>query len=202
LPTLGLGGAAVRATADAATGHGAHAAADAHTGHAAFRDGGTVDPGGNGFDPHEILRDFDWGTTRRLPSGRIMREWELYASDREVEVMPGVRFAAWTYNDRIPGPTLRAREGELLRISFINASTHPHTIHFHGIHPSEQDGVPGLGAGELRRDRRRSTSSTPCPPGCTCTTATSGRWRSTSPRACTGRSSSIRRTAARRPTRW
>ena len=78
-----------------------------------------------------------------------MREWELYASDREVEVAPGVKFAAWTYNDRIPGPTLRAREGELLRISFINASTHPHTIHFHGIHPAEQDGVPGLGAGEL-----------------------------------------------------
>jgi FtsP/CotA-like multicopper oxidase with cupredoxin domain len=57
--------------------------------------------------------------------------------------------AAWTYNDRIPGPTLRAREGELLRISFINASSHPHTIHFHGIHPAAQDGVPGLGAGEL-----------------------------------------------------
>jgi FtsP/CotA-like multicopper oxidase with cupredoxin domain len=71
-----------------------------------------------------------------------------------VEVAPGVRFAAWTYNDRIPGPTLRAREGELLRISFINASTHPHTIHFHGIHPAEQDGVPGLGAGELAPGQR------------------------------------------------
>ena len=126
-----------------------HGGNGAHDGHASFRDGLTVDHKGNGFDPHEILRDFDWGTTRRLPNGRVVREWELYASDREVEVAPGVKFAAWTYNDRIPGPTLRAREGELLRISFINASTHPHTIHFHGIHPAEQDGVPGLGAGEL-----------------------------------------------------
>jgi FtsP/CotA-like multicopper oxidase with cupredoxin domain len=135
--------------AKAASGHDAHTGDGAHDGHASFRDGLSVDHKGNGFDPHEILRDFDWGTTRRLPNGRVVREWELYASDREVEVAPGVRFAAWTYNDRIPGPTLRAREGELLRISFINASTHPHTIHFHGIHPAEQDGVAGVGAGEL-----------------------------------------------------
>jgi FtsP/CotA-like multicopper oxidase with cupredoxin domain len=161
IPALGLGSAAVHSAvphshpwdsdAKAATGdHAGHgAAANGHGGHASFRDGLTVDHKRNGFDPHEILRDFDWGKTRRLPNGRVVREWELYASNREVEVAPGVTFAAWTYNDRIPGPTLRAREGELLRISFINASSHPHTIHFHGIHPAEQDGVPGLGAGEL-----------------------------------------------------
>ncbi len=78
-----------------------------------------------------------------------MREWELVAVDKEIEVMPGVKFAAWTYNGRIPGPTLRAREGERLRIRFANGSQHPHTIHFHGIHPAEMDGVPGLGAGQI-----------------------------------------------------
>jgi FtsP/CotA-like multicopper oxidase with cupredoxin domain len=118
-------------------------------GHADFRDGLTVDHAANGFDPHEILRDFDWGSTHRTASGRVVREWELVASDREIEVAPGVRFAAWTYNGRIPGPTLRAREGERLRITFVNGSTHPHTIHFHGIHPAEMDGVPGVGAGQI-----------------------------------------------------
>jgi FtsP/CotA-like multicopper oxidase with cupredoxin domain len=164
IPALGLGSAAVHATVPhshpwdsdakaAAGGHGGHATAG-HGGHASFRDGATVDHRRNGFDPHEILRDFDWGKTRRLPSGRVVREWELYATDRDVEVAPGVTFAAWTYNERIPGPTLRAREGELLRISFVNGSGHPHTIHFHGIHPAEQDGVPGLGAGELAPGER------------------------------------------------
>jgi manganese oxidase len=140
-----------RAVADHA-GHGGSAAptaAGAHGGHADFRGGGVVDHRANGFDPHEILRDFDWGRTRRLANGRVLREWVLYASDREIEVAPGVRFAAWTYNGRIPGPTLRCREGELLRITFVNASAHPHTIHFHGIHTAAMDGVPGLGAGEL-----------------------------------------------------
>ena len=34
-------------------------------GHADFRDGRTVDHAANGFDPHELLRDFDWGKTHR-----------------------------------------------------------------------------------------------------------------------------------------
>jgi len=124
-----------------------HAAHDG--GHAAFRGGLTVDHAANGFDPTEIVRDFDWGTTRRLASGRVLREWNLYAADKEIEVAPGVRFAAWTYNGRIPGPTLRCREDERLRITFNNGSHHPHTIHFHGIHPAEMDGVPGIGAGQI-----------------------------------------------------
>jgi FtsP/CotA-like multicopper oxidase with cupredoxin domain len=144
------GGALLHASSRAAgqdNGHNGHAATDG--GHAAFRAGGAVDHAANGFDPHEIVRDFDWGTTTRDARGRVTRSWELVAVDKEIEVMPGVKFAAWTYNGRIPGPTLRCREGERLRIRFVNASAHPHTIHFHGIHPAEQDGVPGVGAGQI-----------------------------------------------------
>jgi manganese oxidase len=129
--------------------HADPGAAHAAGGHASFRDGRTVDHDANGFDPHAIVRDFDWGTTTSLPGGGVLREWELTAVDKEIEVAPGVKFAAWTYNGRIPGPTLRCREGERLRITFANGSTHAHTIHFHGIHPAEMDGVPGLGAGEI-----------------------------------------------------
>lgn len=118
-------------------------------GHANFRAGSVVDHAANGFDPHAIARDFDWGTTTRDARGRVTRSWELLAVDKEIEVMPGVKFAAWTYNGRIPGPTLRCREGERLRIRFANGSAHPHTIHFHGIHPAEMDGVPGVGAGQI-----------------------------------------------------
>jgi FtsP/CotA-like multicopper oxidase with cupredoxin domain len=112
-----------------------------------FRQGVTVDHEANGFNPTEMLRDFDWGRTRRLASGRVLREWTLVAGDKEIEVAPGVKYPAWTYNGRVPGPTLRCREGELLRVRFVNGSAHPHTIHFHGLHPAEMDGVPGVGAG-------------------------------------------------------
>jgi FtsP/CotA-like multicopper oxidase with cupredoxin domain len=113
--------------------------------HAGFAKDRAVDHKFNGFNPTELLRDFDYGKTRRLPSGRVLREWEIVAADRELEVAPGVRYEAWTYNGRVPGPTLRAREGELLRIKFINGSDHPHTMHFHGIHTALMDGMPGIG---------------------------------------------------------
>ena len=137
-----LGGAERASAEEPAThGHGGGAAGPT------FRKGGEVDHRANGFDPTDVLRDFDWGRTHRLASGRTLREWELVAGDKEIEVAPGVRFPAWVYNGRVPGPTLRCREGERLRVRFVNGSQHPHTIHFHGLHPAEMDGVPGIGAG-------------------------------------------------------
>jgi len=116
-------------------------------GGATFRQGDVVDHDANGFNPTDVLRDFDYGTTKRLAGGRVLREWTLFASDKDIEVAPGVRFPAWTFNGRVPGPTLRCTEGDLLRIRFVNGSAHPHTVHFHGLHPSAMDGVPGAGDG-------------------------------------------------------
>jgi FtsP/CotA-like multicopper oxidase with cupredoxin domain len=70
-----------------------------------------------------------------------VREYTLVAQDVLLEVTPGVLYPAWTYNGSVPGPTLRATEGDLLRVHFANASDHPHSIHFHGIHPANMDGV-------------------------------------------------------------
>jgi FtsP/CotA-like multicopper oxidase with cupredoxin domain len=72
--------------------------------------------------------------------GRV-REYELTATDREIEVAQGVFFPAWTYNGTVPGPIIRATEDDLLRVHLLNGGTHPHTIHFHGIHPAGMDGV-------------------------------------------------------------
>jgi FtsP/CotA-like multicopper oxidase with cupredoxin domain len=78
------------------------------------------------------------------PDGTLLREYELFGADREIEIAPGIFFPAWTYNGQVPGPTIRATEGDRLRITFRNIGTHPHTIHFHGWHPPEMDGaLPG-----------------------------------------------------------
>jgi FtsP/CotA-like multicopper oxidase with cupredoxin domain len=70
-----------------------------------------------------------------------VRAYTLVASDQDVEIAPGITFPAWTYNGTVPGPVIRATEGDLLRVTFANAGSHPHTIHFHGIHPADMDGV-------------------------------------------------------------
>lgn len=100
---------------------------------------GTVDT--SSFDPMNYLRHFDYGDVSELPDGRTLREYRIVAVDREIEVAPGVFFPAWTYNNQVPGPTIRATEGDLLRVHFTNAGSHPHTIHFHGFHRADMDGV-------------------------------------------------------------
>ena len=72
--------------------------------------------------------------------GRV-REYTLTAIDKRIEVADGVFFDAWTYNGTVPGPVIRATEDDLLRVHFVNGGSHPHTIHFHGIHPANMDGV-------------------------------------------------------------
>lgn len=111
---------------------------------------GEVDHARNGFNPTDILTDFDGGEVSALPNGQTLREYRISAVNKTIEVVPGIEYPAWTYNGRIPGPTIRATEGDRIRIHFNNGGTHPHTIHFHGIHPSEMDGVPTSGPGMIQ----------------------------------------------------
>ena len=113
--------------------------------HGAMITVGEVDDERNGFDPSKLLTDWYTGTVSTLPDGRTLRTFEVTAEDKEIEIAPGIMFPAWTYNGRVPGPTLRATEGERLKIVFRNQGSHPHSMHFHGIHAARMDGVPGAG---------------------------------------------------------
>jgi len=124
---------------------------------------GSVDHKANQFHPNDLLYDFDYGTVSQLDNGQTLREYEFSAVDREFEVAPGIYFQGWAYGSRtsgtsqkagntvwtIPGPSIRCVEGDRIRLTFRNASSHPHTIHFHGIHSSRMDGVPGVGDGVI-----------------------------------------------------
>ncbi|MGH7606339.1 MAG: multicopper oxidase domain-containing protein [Gemmatimonadales bacterium] len=98
-------------------------------------------PAGAGIDPTKFLRHFDYGAVSRRASGQTVREYRIIAMDRNLEVMPGVFYPAWAFNGQVPGPTLRCTEGDLVRVHFHNAGAHPHSIHFHGFHPANMDGV-------------------------------------------------------------
>jgi FtsP/CotA-like multicopper oxidase with cupredoxin domain len=132
-------------TSAAGSGH----AADHPAAHGGNLTVGEVDLKRLGFDPSAYLTQFDWGRASRLPNGRTVRDYTIVASEREIEIAPGLFFPAWVFNGTVPGPTLRAREGDLMRVKLINASKHPHTLHFHGFHKAEMDGVPGIGRGDV-----------------------------------------------------
>ena len=132
---LGIAGAASAGSVAHASAIDKAAHPDPHT----LMTGGL--PAAAGIDPLKFLRHFDYGTVSRRPNGQTMREYKIVSMDRELEVMPGVFYPAWTYNGTVPGPTLRCTEGDLLRVHFHNAGRHPHSIHFHGFHPANMDGV-------------------------------------------------------------
>ena len=103
------------------------------------------------FDPTRFLRAWNFSDLpsderarvyRETPrsDGTMLREYELFAVDRDIEIAPGVFFPAWTYNGQVPGPTIRATAGDHLRINFTNQGSHPHTLHFHGWHRPDMDG--------------------------------------------------------------
>ena len=122
---------------------------NSHSNHGNTGTVGQVNHESNGFDPADMLYDWDYGQVSQLPNGGTLREFHIAAIDKEIEIAPGVYFPAWTYNGRVPGPSLRCVEGDRIRITFVNAGSHPHTIHFHGIHSASMDGVPGVGAGVI-----------------------------------------------------
>ncbi|HEU4493446.1 MAG TPA: multicopper oxidase domain-containing protein [Rubrobacteraceae bacterium] len=144
--TLGISGGFLGAYAGRARGHDgsdhgtdvAQLEAEHISSHSGNSTVGEVDT--SRFDPSAFLRDFYWGEDR-VEGGRTVREYELVAEEVEIEVAPGVVYPAWAYDGQVPGPTLRAREGDRLRVVFRNRDAHPHTIHFHGFHPANMDGV-------------------------------------------------------------
>ena len=94
------------------------------------------------FDPAQYLRDFNYGIVSTLPDGTTLREFTIIAEDHLIqEISPGIFYNVWTFNGTVPGPTIRATEGDLVRIHFINNGSKPHTMHFHGIHEAQFDGV-------------------------------------------------------------
>jgi manganese oxidase len=102
----------------------------------------TIDEKTAVVDPMKYLREFNYGRISKLSNGTTVRDFTIIATDQETkEVSPGVFYNVWTFNGTIPGPTLRATEGDLVRITLINNGSKFHSLHFHGIHKSEMDGV-------------------------------------------------------------
>jgi FtsP/CotA-like multicopper oxidase with cupredoxin domain len=78
------------------------------------------------------------------PTGAV-REFEIVAAEAELPLVEGGPLRVWAYNRRVPGPELRVRLGDTVRVRFFNKLPQPTTIHWHGVRvPNAMDGVPHL----------------------------------------------------------
>ena len=72
---------------------------------------------------------------------QTIREFSLTVKGAQIEVAPGTVWDAWTYNGTVPGPTLRVRVGDIVRVHLTNALDRVHSMHVHGLrYTIENDG--------------------------------------------------------------
>jgi len=77
----------------------------------------------------------------RIENG--VKIFDLTAKKIRWETQPGQTVEAWAYNEQIPGPQIRVREGDRVRLILKNELSESTSIHFHGLEvPIDQDGVP------------------------------------------------------------
>lgn len=88
--------------------------------------------------------------TKAQMTGQV-RDFYLHIEEIEHELLDGVKVKAWAYGlegqpATVPGPTLRVKKGDLVRLHIRNASTQPHSLHSHGITSLDElnDGVPHI----------------------------------------------------------
>jgi FtsP/CotA-like multicopper oxidase with cupredoxin domain len=84
---------------------------------------------------------------RRSYADPPSREYQIAAESATVN-LTGDGYpdtAVWAYEGTVPGPELRMRRGQPVRITVVNKLGEDTTVHWHGIRlPNAMDGVPGL----------------------------------------------------------
>jgi nitrite reductase (NO-forming) len=92
------------------------------------------------------------------PAGAAVVPVKLTARMATVKVAPGVRMHAWTFNGRVPAPTIRVRQGDIVQITLRNAESPPghggngmwHSVDFHAARIAPNVGFAGVAPGKQR----------------------------------------------------
>ena len=80
----------------------------------------------------------------RLPFSQT-KQLRLLVARQNLVGAPHPSTEVWTYNGSVPGPELRFKQGERLRLEVENTLGVGTTVHWHGIRlPNAMDGVPQL----------------------------------------------------------
>jgi nitrite reductase (NO-forming) len=126
-------------------GAAATAAAPADHAGAAVDDSATLDPNAT---PPAAWRPYD-PKLAPAPGGRE-HKLTLTATEGIVEVAPGVKQQAWSFDGKIPGPALRGRVGDLFTLTLVNHKGNKlgHSIDFHASKVAWNDEMRTINPGE------------------------------------------------------
>jgi nitrite reductase (NO-forming) len=73
-----------------------------------------------------------WDARVAAASEAGIKEFRIPITHDTIEIANGVRYVGWTFGGTVPGPVIRVREGDVVRIKLVNeASGMPHSIDLH-----------------------------------------------------------------------
>ncbi|MHB8620740.1 MAG: multicopper oxidase family protein, partial [Chloroflexota bacterium] len=78
-------------------------------------------------------------------AGGQMREYQITAAVNKWQLSGQQTVEAWTYNGQLPGPEIRSKVGDLVKVRITNNLPEETTVHWHGVDvPNAMDGVPDV----------------------------------------------------------
>ena len=91
------------------------------------------------------LKEFKGSYPEEISINGTVKEFNLIADEAKISISDSKNLKVWSYNSQVPGPELRVKLGDTVKINFTNNLIQETTIHFHGIRvPNAMDGVPGV----------------------------------------------------------
>ncbi|HEU4464778.1 MAG TPA: multicopper oxidase domain-containing protein [Gemmatimonadota bacterium] len=101
----------------------------------------------------------DFGTVRTVltpafdatapkASSAWVKEYRIPMSHETIEIADGVTYEGWTFGGTVPGPVLRVRQGDTVRITLVNESPMGHSIDLHSARIPMNDAFRTIGPNE------------------------------------------------------
>jgi nitrite reductase (NO-forming) len=79
-----------------------------------------------------------------------LHEFELVMTERQMTVAPGFVQNVWTFGDTVPGPVIRVKVGDTIRVRLVNSPDNqlPHSLDFHSSMVAWNDEMRSINPGE------------------------------------------------------
>jgi len=112
---------------------------------------------GRGGDP--TTQRIDFGAVRTVispafdpaapaPSRARIKEFRIPMTHETIEIADGKTYEGWTFGGTIPGPALRVRQGDTVRVTLVNETPMGHSIDLHSARIPMNEAFRTIGPGQ------------------------------------------------------
>ena len=77
-----------------------------------------------------------------------VKQFRIPVTHETIQIAPGVEYEGWTFGGTVPGPVIRVREGDRVRIDLVNESPMGHSIDFHSARIPMNEAYRTIAPGE------------------------------------------------------